>query len=71
MREGIHPDFREDSNSWSKMFEIFVESSLALMISFFLNGQSKISSKKGGLFGNFLCFSDSWSIAFSGQIDFC
>ena len=53
------------------MFEIFVESSLALMITFFLNGQMKILSEKGGLFGNCLCFNDSWSIAFSGQIDFC
>ena len=53
------------------MFEIFVESSLALMITFFLNGQSKILSEKGGLFGNCLCFDDSWNITFSGWVDFC
>ena len=53
------------------MFEIFVESILVLMIIFFLNRQMKILSEKGGLFGNFLCFSDSWSIAFSGQKGFC
>ena len=41
------------------------------MIIVFLNGWTKILSEKGGLFGNYFCFSDSWSIAFSGQIDFC
>ena len=69
--KGIHPYFCEYSNFWSEMFEIFVESSLALVITFFLNGQQKILSKKGGHFGNCLCFNDSWSITFSGQIDFC
>ena len=71
MRGGIHLFFCEDSNSQSEMFEFFVESILALMITFFLNGQMKILSEKGGLFGNCLCFNDSWSIAFSGQVEFC
>ena len=28
-------------------------------------------SEEGGLFGNCLCFNDSWSITFSGQVEFC
>ena len=28
-------------------------------------------SEEGGLFGNCLCFNDSWSITFSDQVEFC
>ena len=40
------------------------------MINFLLSKQVIILSEKGGLFGNCLCFSDSWSIAFSGWVSF-
>ena len=44
---------------------------LTLVINFLYSKQVIILSEKGGLFGNCLCFNDSWSITFSGQVDFC
>ena len=44
---------------------------LSLVINFLCSRQVIILSEKGGLFGNCLCFNDSWSITFSGQVEFC
>ena len=54
-----------------KTVEFFEVLFLTLMINYLFNKQVIILSEKGGLFGNCLCFNDSWSIAFSGQVEFC
>ena len=47
-----------------------MESPLTLRMNYLFSQQVIILSEKGGLFGNCLCFNDSWSIAFSGEADF-
>ena len=42
-----------------------------LVINYLFREQVIILSEEGGLFGNCLCINDSWSITFSGQVEFC
>ena len=56
---------------WCENGGILVDSPQTLRMNLLFSEQVIILSEKGGLFGNCLCFNDSWSIAFIGQVEFC
>ena len=70
LREDIHLWIGEGSNLEVRRWNFYGIPS-TLVINFLLGKQVIMLSEKGGLFGNCLCFNDSWSITFSGQVDFC